>query len=82
MSEQLPLSFRVQCTACYGTEVWHFGRILRSLIAAGIPLSPDESDIEFVAEQFVAYSKQICCPACEKIGMIAVHRIEAVSVKR
>jgi len=75
MTEQSPLAFNVQCTACYGTEVWKLGRITRLLKTAG-KLPPEfESDIEFIAEQFTAHCKELVCPGCEKKGVLTVQRI-------
>jgi len=75
MLERLPLAFNVQCTACYGAEVWKLGRITRLLTAAGKLPPGFESNIEFIAEQFMAHCKQIVCPSCEKKGVLTAQRI-------
>ena len=69
------LSFTVRCSACYGAEVWQFERITRTLVTAGILPSAFEPDIEAIAELFIAHSKQLYCPGCNKTGLITVHRI-------
>jgi hypothetical protein len=72
---QSPLSFRVWCSACYGVEIWRLERIVHVLNVAGKLSSPNESDIELVAEQFIAYSKHILCPGCGKTGTVTVNRV-------
>ena len=79
MIAQPPLTFRVYCTNCYGTEIWKLDRIARVLSeipATGIqsPLPP-EPDIEKIAKQFTAYNKQVTCPGCGKTGTLTVSRI-------
>ena len=75
------LFFNVQCAACYGSETWRLERIIRTLnelAAHGAPVnlpSSSESDVEIVAEQFIAHHKQIVCPGCGRKGMLAVKRI-------
>ena len=74
-----PLSFKVECKACYGMEIWSLGRIAGILTANG-QLPPThytdvETDVEFVAEQFIAHHKKIYCPGCNKLGVLTVRRI-------
>jgi len=76
MSEQSLLSFKVWCSACYGTEIWRLGRITRLLTAAGILPPSSESDIEWIAEQFTVHCKEITCPDCGKKGTLTVRRID------
>ena len=74
--KQSPLSFRVECTGCHGMETWTLGRISRLLTTAGrLPLT-SASDIEFIAEQFIAYHKHIACPGCNKTNVLIVRRIQ------
>ena len=75
MITQSPLAFKVLCSACYGTEIWQLNRIVRTLTIAGELLSENESDIEFIAQRFVAHSKQMLCSGCGKSGLITVFRI-------
>lgn len=79
MLTRSPLSFKVQCTACYGIEIWKLERIVRVLSeipAAGVPVKlPPDFDIEHIAEQFIAHSKRISCPGCGKTGTLDVYRI-------
>jgi hypothetical protein len=75
MQKQSPLSFRVQCSACFGAEVWRFERIARLLKEVG-KMPPSESEIELIAREFIAHSKNILCPGCGKTGFITVQRIE------
>ena len=69
------LVFKVHCSACYGEELWRLNRIIRTLTAAGELTPEDESDIEFVAERFIAYSKRMVCVGCGKTGLISVFRV-------
>ena len=75
MPEIPSLAFRVQCAACYGTEIWKLGRIVRVLTAAG-KLPPEfESDIELIAEQFTDHCKQLVCPSCDKKNVLTAQRV-------
>jgi len=70
-----PLSFKVMCTACYGTEIWTLGRITRLLTDLG-KLPPEfKSDTEFIAKQFIAHRGRIHCAGCNKVGVLNVQRI-------
>ena len=73
--EQSPLSFKVRCTACYGMEIWTLGHISRLLIDAGKLPPSSTTDIEFIAEQFIAYQKHILCPDCNRTDVLIVQRI-------
>jgi len=73
--KQPPLSFRVECSACHGMEIWTLGRIARLLTAAGQLPAASTSDVELIAEQFIAYHKHILCPACNKTGVLTVRRV-------
>jgi hypothetical protein len=76
MLKSSPLSFRVQCSACYGIEVWRLERITRVLNEAGkLPPPPHESEIELIAQEFILYSKKLHCPGCGKVGAITVQRV-------
>jgi hypothetical protein len=75
MTTQSPLAFKVLCSACYGTAVWQLNRIGRTLTAAGELPPGSETDIEFVAEQFIAHCKQMSCVGCGKTGLITVFRV-------
>jgi len=56
-------------------EIWTLGRISRLLTAIG-SLPPERtSDIEFIAEQFIARHKHIPCSGCGKKGVLKVLRI-------
>jgi hypothetical protein len=70
-----PLSFKVECAACYGMSIWTLGHISRLLTAIG-KLPPErKSDIEFIAEQFIVHCKRILCPDCNKTDVLMVQRI-------
>jgi len=71
-----PLSFNIRCTACYGTEVWTLRHISRLLIAAGKLPPTSTTDIELIAEQFIAHHKKILCPHCNRINVLIVQRVE------
>ena len=70
------LTFKVLCSACYGEEIWRLNRIVRTLTAAGELTPADEANIEYIAEQFIAYSKHMVCVGCGKTGLITVFRVE------
>jgi hypothetical protein len=78
MSTTHQLSFRVSCAACYGVEIWKLNRIVRVLSKipdANMPAElPPDFDLDFLAEQFVKFSKQISCPGCGKIGTLQTVR--------
>ena len=69
------LVFKVLCSACYGGEIWRLNRISRTLTAAGKLPPGYESDIEFIAEQFIEHSKHMICAGCGKEGLITVFRV-------
>jgi len=79
MVTKSPLSFKIYCSNCYGTEIWKLERIAHAL--SGIPgtgvLSPlpPTPDIEHIAEQFILHCKQMLCPGCGKTGTLVVSRI-------
>jgi len=75
MAIRSALVFKVLCSACYGEEIWQLNRITRTLTAADKLPPGSESDIEFVAEQFIAHSKQMICAGCGKTGLITVFRV-------
>jgi len=76
MTKQSPLLFRVQCTACSGTEEWKLERIVRLLTLAGkMPPSLSKTDVEQIAELFIAHRGLILCPACGKTGVLSVQRL-------
>ena len=75
MIKQSALVFKVLCSACYGEEIWQLNRITRTLKAADELPPGSESDIEFIAEKFIAHSKQMLCAGCGKTGLITVFRV-------
>jgi ribosomal protein S27E len=75
INKQSPLSFKVECAACYGMSIWTLGHIARLLTEIN-KLPPErKSDIEFVAEQFSAHCKRIRCPDCNKLDVLRVQRV-------
>ena len=74
-AKQSVLTFRVACKACYGEETWTLGRIARLLTEAEQLPSASVTDIEFIAEQFIAFHKHILCPGCGLTGVLTVQRI-------
>ncbi|MCL2743267.1 MAG: hypothetical protein FWE67_05390 [Planctomycetaceae bacterium] len=79
MTTPSPLTFRVSCRACFGTEIWLLGRIVRALTEAGLLSSApaaDDTDVERIAELFITNIEQITCSACEKTKVLFVQRIK------
>jgi len=56
-------------------EIWTLGHISRLLIDAGKLPPSSTTDIEFIAEQFIAYQKHILCPDCNRTDVLIVQRI-------
>ena len=69
------LSFTVRCGACFGTETWTYGKISRTLIAAGKLAPEDAQNIERIAELFIANQKVLTCPECNKTNVLTVRRL-------
>ena len=73
MNQPIILSFEVRCSACYGSEMWRHGKIIRLLTAAG--KWTESSDIEHVAKQFIENHKHIACTSCNRINVLSVKRV-------
>ena len=75
MSTRPPLAFRVNCRACFGTEVWRRERIVRTLTAAGVLAAATVADDERLAQLFIANSEKLTCVGCGKAEVLIVQRI-------